>query len=114
MASTDEVRAVIESHVAAVGVGDAGAVAALYAPEGRLHDPAGAQPIVGRDAIADYFAAVLSEPREVQIVTIAVVSGKDAAVHFRATPAGREPRDIIDTMTFDHHAQITVMHAYAS
>jgi hypothetical protein len=34
-------------------------------------------------------------------------------VHFRATPAGSETRDVIDTMIFDGQAMITVMRAYA-
>jgi hypothetical protein len=55
---------------------------------------------------------VLNEPREVQVAMIAV-TGHDAAVHFRATPAGGEARDVIDTMTFDDQGLITVMRAYA-
>ncbi len=112
MASTDQLRAAIEAHVAAVGAGDATTLGTLYASDGRLHDPAGAQPVVSRAAIAEHFGSVLSEPREVEIVTI-VVTGHDAAVHFRATPAGGETRDVIDTMIFDDQAMITVMRAYA-
>jgi steroid delta-isomerase len=112
MASADRIRAAIVAHVAAVGAADAGALAALYAPDGRLYDPAGGQPVVGRAAIADHFANVLSEPRDMQIVMIAV-AGLDVAVHFRATPAGGEARDVIDTMTFDEQAMIMAMRAYA-
>jgi steroid delta-isomerase len=103
---------VIEAHVAAVGAADPTALAALYAPDGRLHDPAGGQPVVGRAAIAEHFARWLNEPRQVHIVTI-VVSGYDAAVYFRAMPVGGPARDIIDTMTFDDKAMITEMRAYA-
>lgn len=67
---------------------------------------------MGRAAIAEHFGSVLSEPRKVDIVTI-VVTGHDAAVHFRATRAGGETRDVIDTMIFDDQAMITVMRAYA-
>jgi ketosteroid isomerase-like protein len=77
----DVIRAAIEAHVAAVGAADVGALAALYAPDGRLYDPAGSQPVVGRAAIAGHFAKVLSEPRDVHIVTIAV-SGLEAAGTF--------------------------------
>jgi steroid delta-isomerase len=110
--SADQLRAVVEAHVAAVGAADAAALAALYAPNGRLYDPAGGPPVVGRAAVADHFARVLSEPRDMQIMTIAV-TGHDAAVHFRATPAGGAARDVIDTMTFDAQAMITAMRAYA-
>jgi hypothetical protein len=34
---------------------------------------------------------VLIEPRNIEIVTI-IVTGLDAAVHFRATPASGKPR----------------------
>jgi len=108
----NRLRAVIEAHVAAVGAGDAGAVATLYTADGRLYDPAGGPPVVGRAAIAEHFARWLSEPRDVEIMTI-VVTGYDAAVYFRATPAGGPPRDVIDTMTFDDQAMITEMRAYA-
>lgn len=113
MANIDPIRAAIEPHVAAVGAADVAALAALYAPDGRLYDPAGGHAVIGRAAIAAHFASVLSEPRDMQIVTI-VVTGLDAAVHFRATPAGGEARDVIDTMTFDEDAMITAMRAYAN
>jgi hypothetical protein len=34
-------------------------------------------------------------------------------VHFRATPAGGEARDVTDTMTFDDEPMFMAMHAYA-
>jgi steroid Delta-isomerase len=51
----------------------------------------------------------LGKPHEVQILAVA---GQDAEVHFRAIPAGGEARNVIDTMTFDDQAMITVMPAY--
>lgn len=112
MAGADRLRAVIEVHVAAVGAGDAAALAALYASDASLYDPAGGEPVVGRAAIADHFAEVLSERRSTQIMAIAV-TGNNAAVHFRATRRGGPARDIIDTMVFDDQAMITEMRAYA-
>jgi steroid delta-isomerase len=113
MASAQQLRAVIEAHVAAVGAADAPMLAALYAPDGRVYDPAGAAPVVGRAAIAELFARALTGPRDTQIVSIAV-TGDDAAVHFRATQSNGRSRDIIDTMTFNEQAQITAMRAYAT
>lgn len=43
----------------------------LSTPPTAGYDPAGGQPAVGRAAIADHFARVLSAPRDVQIMTIA-------------------------------------------
>jgi SnoaL-like domain len=64
---------------------DARVPAALYAPDGRVYDPAGTSPVVGRAAITELFAGVLTELRDTEILVIAV-SGYDAAVHFRAHP----------------------------
>jgi steroid delta-isomerase len=112
MTSGDAIRAAIQAHVAAVGTADPGALAALYAADGRLYDPAGSEPVVGRTAIGEYFASVLSEPREMEVVAVAV-TGLEAAVHFRATPADGHVRDVIDTMTFNERGLIVAMRAYA-
>ena len=113
MASAQQLRTVIEAHVAAVGAADAPTPAALYAPDGGVYDPAGAAPVVGRAAIVEFFARALTEPRDTEIIVIAVTCD-DAAVHFRATQRNGRPRDIIDTMTFNERAQITAMRAYAT
>ena len=47
MASAGQFRAAVEAQVAGVGAAaDAGALAALYAPDGRLYDRAGGQPVI--------------------------------------------------------------------
>lgn len=112
MATTHQITATIEAHVAAVGATDAHRLAALYAPGAHLFDPAGGTPVEGRDAIREHFATVLTEPRRMGIVLIAV-TGADAALHFRATPATGDTVEVIDTMTFDEQARITSMRAYA-
>jgi steroid delta-isomerase len=55
----------------------------------------------------------LTEPRAVEIVTLAVTEHGHATVHFRATSANGNSRDVIDTLTFDDQARITSMQAYA-
>jgi steroid Delta-isomerase len=62
MASAGQLRAAVEAHVAAVGAADAGALAPLYAPDDRLDDPAGGQPLMGRAAIADPSRACRANP----------------------------------------------------
>jgi hypothetical protein len=57
---------VIEAHIAAVGAADATMLAALYPPDGRLYDPAGTAPGVGRAAIAGLFARALTGPLQPQ------------------------------------------------
>jgi steroid delta-isomerase len=113
MASSEQIRATLAAHCAAAGAADATALADLYAPDARLHDPAGAPPVIGRIAIREHFATVLTEQGEIELLLLVVTGHHAGAVHFRATPAGRPVRDIIDTMTFDDHAVITSMQAYA-
>jgi len=112
VASTEQITAAINAHVAAVGAADVDALALLYAEEADLQDPAGITVAVGRSAIRRYFATVLTQPREMEIVFMAVTDHR-AAVHFRATPAGGTTRDVIDTMTFDNQGAIVSMKAYA-
>ncbi len=87
VACPEEITATIEAHVAAVGAAEAEAVASLYAAEAKLQDPAGTTVAVGRSAIRQHFAAVLTGPREMDLVFVAVTD-HHAAVHFRAIPAG--------------------------
>jgi steroid delta-isomerase len=44
MASAGQLRAAVEAHVAGVGAADAGALAALYAPDDRVDE----KPVGGR------------------------------------------------------------------
>lgn len=112
MASEKQIRAVVEAHVAAVAQADADALARLYVEDAELQDPAGTTAAVGRSAICRYFADVLTQTRETELLFVAVVDHQ-AAFHFRATPAGGPARDVIDTMTFDEQGAITSMKAYA-
>ena len=112
MATIEHLTAIVTEHVAAVGAKDAGRLAALYAPDALLFDPAGSSPVKGREAIHAHFATVLTEQRQMEVVLIAVADA-DAAVHFRATPEGGPTVDVIDTMIFDEQGRISAMRAYA-
>jgi steroid delta-isomerase len=113
VASTGQITAAVHAHIAAVGAADADALASLYAEAAELHDPAGTRVAVGRDAIRSYFAGVLTDRRETELVFLAVVDHA-AAFHFRAKPPGGPARNVIDTMTFDDDGAITSMSAYAA
>src|SRR4051812_2193995 len=113
MPDADPIRATIDAHFEAIGAADADRVARLYAPDATLEDPAGGTPVTGRDAIRDHFAEHLTEERDIELVFVAI-TGREAAIHFRATPRGGPSRDVIDTMTFDDGARITAMRAYAA
>jgi|tagenome__1003787_1003787.scaffolds.fasta_scaffold20393470_2 steroid delta-isomerase len=107
------IRATIDAHFEAIGAADADRVAHCYARDATVEDPAGGTPVKGRDRIRDHFAEHLTEERDIELILV-VVTGRDAAIHFRATPRGGPSRDVIDTMTFDDDAHITSMRAYAA
>jgi steroid Delta-isomerase len=78
-----------------------------------VQDPARTTVATGRTAIRQHFAEVLTEPREMELVFVAVI-GDRAAFHFRAIPADGPTGDVIDTMTFDDKGAITSMQVYAA
>ena len=112
MAANPRVRATIAAHFDAVAAADGVAVGHCYALDATVADPVGSEPIRGRAAITAWFDTELTEPRDLQLVFVAV-NDDHAAIHFRATPAGGPTRDVIDTMTFDEDGLISSMEVHA-
>jgi uncharacterized protein (TIGR02246 family) len=99
--STDEaaIRANIEKFVKAYNAGDAKAVAALFTPDGEVHDKAGNE-AEGREAIEKTFAKIFKDMPEknleVFIESIRFI-GSDLALEVgttKETPEPNEPPDI--------------------
>lgn len=112
MTSREQIRAVVDRHVAAVGAADADALAALYAPDAAFEDPAGSTPYVGREAIRSQFASVLTSPRRTELLWVAIV-GSEVALLFRATSSEGTSTEVFDVMSFDDRGQIVRMRAYS-
>ncbi|MDI9915117.1 nuclear transport factor 2 family protein [Rhodococcus sp. IEGM 1379] len=112
--TTAAITATVTAYLDAVSRGVTADIAALYAEDGTLEDPAGSTPIVGRAAIAAFFGALEGRTQEIELLTLRV-AGSSAAFHFRVvTPMGDKIYEVspIDVMTFDENAKITSTRAF--
>jgi steroid delta-isomerase len=60
--SADAMRSTVDTYLALVASGTAEEIAALYAEDATVEDPVGADLLVGRDAIRDFYKTI--EPLE--------------------------------------------------
>jgi steroid delta-isomerase len=115
MATAEDIRSVVERYLAGVSAGDADAIAALYAEDAIVEDPAGSDAHVGRAAIHAFYASVSAPGIETKLVGgVNVVDEHTAAFHFAVVIDGNTVVEPIDIMTFDDEARITSMRAYWS
>lgn len=108
-----DIRAAVVRYLDAIANGTSVDVAALYADDATLEDPAGTEPKVGREQIAEFYAALDGVSNTTELLTVRV-AGNTAAFHFRVvTATGDQTITIepIDVMTFDDDARITSMRA---
>ncbi|MBF6140232.1 nuclear transport factor 2 family protein [Nocardia farcinica] len=116
MASADDIRAAVRRYLDTVATGTATEIAALYAEDATVEDPAGTPAHVGRAAIEKFYSALESTRRSTELLTVRV-AGDSAAFAFRVVTETGDQRitiDPIDVMTFDEQARITSMRAYWS
>ncbi|WP_068165463.1 nuclear transport factor 2 family protein [Rhodococcus phenolicus] len=114
--TAEAIRVTVRAYLAALASGSSAAVVDLYADDATLEDPAGSEPRVGRDAIAQFYSAIDGAPQQTELMSLHV-SGRSAAFHFRVrTRVGDAAYEIepIDVMTFDEGGRITGMWAYWS
>ncbi|MCD5421703.1 steroid delta-isomerase [Rhodococcus pyridinivorans] len=112
-ARTQRIRTTVHAYLDAVAAGVAADIAALYADDATLEDPAGSEPRVGRAAIAEFYKGVEATENTTELLTLRI-AGSTAAFHFRVvTKAGEQTYEIepIDVMTFDDEGRITSMRA---
>ncbi len=110
---SQRIRTTVEAYLDAVAAGVAADIAALYADDATVEDPAGSEPRVGRTAIAEFYKGVEGTENTTELLTLRV-SGSTAAFHFRViTKAGEQTYEVepIDIMTFDEDGRITSMRA---
>jgi len=116
MASPDDIREVVNHYVKLMNAGDSDAIADLYTGDATLEDPVGSEPLAGRAAIRDFYAAAAGAV-VLELSGPVRVCGHEAAFPMLATVGAGERRsclDIIDLMTFDEDAQIRSMRAFWS
>jgi uncharacterized protein (TIGR02246 family) len=107
----DRIRAAVVRHVAGVAAADADALAALYAEDGFFEDPAGGQRHTGRDAVRRHFATAIDGPRDVRLLSLAVV-GQEVALLFRAVSPDGSATEVFNVMLFDEDARIPANRDY--
>jgi len=116
MPSPAEIRAIVRRYARLLCDSDADAIADLFADDCRVEDPVGGQPIQGRAAVRDFYAAI--SPRlQVEIVGPICVAGIHCAVPLMAELIANDRKsytDVIDAFTFDDGGRITSMRAFWS
>ncbi|TVZ02199.1 steroid delta-isomerase [Trebonia kvetii] len=116
MPSPDQIRAAVLRYLAAVAGGSASEIAACYAPDATVEDPAGSEPHRGRAAIAQFYSPLEAAARETKLLTLRIAGGA-AVFHFLVrTKLPDQTVDVepIDLMTFDSRGLITSMRAFWS
>jgi len=116
MPSTDQIHTAVDRYLTAVANGTADEIAACYAEDATLEDPAGSKPRRGRTAIAQFYAPLEATQRETKLLTVRV-GGDTAVFHFLVRtrlPDQTIDVDPIDVMTFDETGLITSMRAFWS
>jgi len=116
MASTDEIRGVIERYVKLMSDGDHEGIAALYAEDGTVEDPIGAELRRGREAVREFYRISAGSAR-LSLSGPIRVAGSEAAFPLLASLGPEDDPsylDIIDVMAFDEEARITSMRAFWS
>lgn len=91
MIAKEEIRALVETYVAAVGRQDLEATLALFAADAVQEDPVGTPPNVGRDQIQAFFEKAYQSTFDTELTGPVVITGDHVAFHFTITiPLGDE------------------------
>ena len=119
MADAAAMRHAFEHYCERLTAHDAPGIAALYALDATVEDPAGSPVVAGRAAIEAFYAGALArvQPESVALTgpVRALADGTAAAATLASTSTRDGARlrlEIIDVMTFDAHGLITSMRAY--
>jgi len=116
MPAAADIRATVDRYLDALTTGSPAGIAALYADDATVEDPAGSPAHRGRAAIEAFYGPLESGKTSAELLAVRI-TGNSAAIYFRVvTIAGDQSFTIepIDIMTFDERAQITSMRAYWS
>jgi len=112
--SNEQAEATVRRYLSLVAEGTAAEVADLYAEDAVLEDPVGSTPLVGRENIRAFYAALESMKITTELQTIRTAGG-EAAFQFRIetdTGAGVAIMEPLENMVFNEAGQITSMRAW--
>lgn len=114
MPDPEKLRQALRAYVDCLCRSDVDGILALYAGTASVEDPVGTAPVVGRDAVRDFYAANVAALR-VEITGPIRVAGRECAMPMLAeieSPKGLLYMDVIDVMEFDDAGLITRMRAF--
>ena len=114
MATKEEIRALVETYVGAVGRQDLDAVLALFAEDAYQEDPIGTPPNVGIEAVRAFFERSFAMPFSTELTGPVLVTGDHAAFHFTiSVPLGEESLTVrvIDQIRVDDQGRIAELRA---
>jgi steroid delta-isomerase len=118
VATAEQIRNAFERYVVLLTARDVDGIAALYAEDATVEDPAGSEPLVGRAAIREFYAAAIARVQPTVELTGPVrvlADGRGGAAPLRSYGI-RDGRavtlDIIDVFELDESGLVTAMRAY--
>lgn len=116
MATPEQVRAAVDSYVAAYQQNDRAQLLEAFAPDGAMEDPVGTPPHVGRDAIGAFWdsAHQLAERLSFDVRDV-VVCGSEAVMVFQIKAEmgdGGLLIDAVDVFEVDDDGKITQVKAF--
>ncbi len=101
---------IVNRYVNAVGKPDDGTIRGLYADNATLEDPAGAEPIVGVDAIVEFYNVAATANVEITLTGNPRCAGNYVAFPF-TVKAGDMAFEAIDLFEFNDDGKIISMKA---
>lgn len=114
MATTEQLRSVVERYVDLLQNGTGADIAALYAQDATVEDPAGSAPKVGRAEIKTFYDRTTSFDNTTKLLIVRVTDN-EAAAHFSViSKMGDKTYKSapIDTFAFNDAGEILAMRAY--
>jgi steroid delta-isomerase len=114
MPTEEQMIRAVHAYVAAFDKNDAELAAALFAENGTVEDPVGAQLIKGRAAIRDFYARAMAGGAKLRLEGAVRAGSNYAAFAFSASldPSGEKTVEVIDTFRFDDQGKVVEMRAF--
>jgi steroid delta-isomerase len=118
MATTEQIRAIVDRYIELFSAGDADGWSQLFAADAFHEDPVGTPPNEGRDAVRAFYVntqAMFGRAR-LSAAEEPIVLGNEAVVTLRASAGAGESRvvipRIVDLMTFNDAGEIASLRAF--
>jgi steroid delta-isomerase len=110
MPSAEDITRAVNRYLETVSQGRPDDIVELYAEDGTVEDPVGAEVHIGREAIRGFYKAVEGANAKAEMVTLRAL-GNEAGFFWRLMIGGMTI-EIISVMTFNEDGKIASMKAY--